>query len=70
MMREMDEDGQSKDIIDAYEALGGISPLDGEYTIFSVQYYFYGIDTVMEINNLEIDPLNMEPIKRCSHWKP
>ena len=61
MMREMDEDGQSKDIIDAYEVLGGISALDGEYTIFA--QVFYGIDTVMEINNLEIDPLNMEPIK-------
>ncbi|MSU02745.1 peptidylprolyl isomerase [Tissierella pigra] len=61
MMRQMDEGGQSKDRIDAYEVLGGIPRLDGNYTIFA--QVFYGIDTLMEINKVEMDPLNDAPIK-------
>ena len=54
-MREMDEGGRLK-TNDAYEVLGGDTSTKTEnYTIFA--QVFYGIDTLMEINKVEMDPL-------------
>ena len=61
VMREMDKDKRSKDMIDAYEVMGGIPGWDGKYVIFA--QVFYGIDTLMKINKVEMDPINNEPIK-------
>lgn len=47
-------------MIKAYEALGGIPRLDLRYTVFA--QVFYGMDTVMEINKVDVIPGTSEPL--------
>lgn len=61
VMKELDEEGYPKDVVEAYEKLGGITRLDLRYTIFA--QVFYGMDTVMEINQVNVDPMTKEPAK-------
>lgn len=61
VMKGLDEEGYPKDVIEAYEALGGITRLDLRYTVFA--QVFYGMDTVKEINQVRIDPMTKEPVK-------
>lgn len=61
VMKELDEEGYPKDVVAAYEALGGITRLDLRYTIFA--QVFYGMDTVMEINQVNVDSITKEPIR-------
>lgn len=61
VMKELDEEGYPKEVIKAYEALGGVPRLDLKYTIFA--QVFYGMDTVMEINKLDVNPITKEPME-------
>ncbi|WP_353093583.1 peptidylprolyl isomerase [Tissierella praeacuta] len=60
-MKELDEEGYPKDVIKAYEILGGVPRLDLRYTIFA--QVFYGMDTVMAINKVTTNPVTKEPIE-------
>ncbi len=60
-MKEYDEEGYPKDVIKAYEALGGVPRLDLRYTVFA--QVFYGLDTVREINSVDVIPGTSEPIE-------
>lgn len=60
-MRELDEEGYPKDVVDAYEALGGVPRLDLQFTIFG--QVFYGMDTVKEINKVTVNPTTAEPME-------
>lgn len=59
-MKELNEEGYPKDVIKAYEVLGGIPRLDLRYTVFA--QVFYGMDTVMEINKVDVIPGTSEPL--------
>lgn len=59
-MKELNEEGYPKNVIKAYEALGGIPRLDLRYTVFA--QVFYGMDTVMEINKVDVIPGTSEPL--------
>ena len=61
VMKELDEEGFPKEVVKAYEALGGVPRLDLRFTIFA--QVFYGMDTVMEINKVDINPITKEPIE-------
>lgn len=61
VMKELDEEGYPKEVIRAYEALGGVPRLDMKFTIFA--QVFYGMDTVMEINQVNINPITKEPVE-------
>lgn len=60
VMKELDEEGFPKEVVKAYEALGGVPRLDLRFTIFA--QVFYGMDTVMEINKVEVNPITKEPM--------
>lgn len=59
-MKELDEEGYPKEVIKAYEALGGVPRLDLKFTIFG--QVFYGMDIVEEINQVIVNPTTKEPI--------
>lgn len=61
VMKELDEEGYPKEVIKAYEALGGVPRLDLRFTIFG--QVFYGMDTVEEINKVSINPVSKEPLE-------
>lgn len=61
IMKELDEEGYPKEVVKAYEVLGGVPRLDLKYTIFA--QVFYGMDTVMKINKVDVNPINKEPIE-------
>lgn len=61
VMKELDEEGYPKEVVKAYEALGGVPRLDLRFTIFA--QVFYGMDTVMKINKVDVNPINKEPIE-------
>ena len=61
VMKEFDEEGYPKEVIKAYETLGGVPRLDLRFTIFG--QVFYGMDTVMEINQVNINPITKEPVE-------
>lgn len=58
-MKEYDEEGYPKDVIRAYETLGGVPRLDLRYTVFA--QVFYGLDTVRAINKVDVIPGTSEP---------
>lgn len=59
VMKELDEEGYPKDVIKAYESLGGVPRLDLRFTIFG--QVFYGMDNVEEINKVVVNPVTKEP---------
>lgn len=61
IMKELDEEGYPKDVIKAYEALGGVPKLDLRYTVFA--QVFYGMDKVIKINNVATNHFTNEPIE-------
>lgn len=61
VMKELDEEGYPKEVIETYEALGGVPRLDLKFTILG--QVFYGMDTVIEINQVTVDPLTKKPMK-------
>lgn len=61
VMRELDEEGYPKDVVKAYEALGGVPRLDLQFTIFG--QVFYGLDIVKQISKLPVNPVTAEPVE-------
>lgn len=60
VMKELGEEGYPKEVIKAYEVLGGVPRLDLRFTIFA--QVFYGMDTVKEINQVPVNPITKEPV--------
>lgn len=61
VMKELGEEGYPKEVVKAYEALGGVPRLDMKFTIFG--QVFYGLDIVKEINQVPVNPLTKEPVE-------
>ena len=61
VMKELNEEGYPKEVVKAYEELGGMPRLDLKFTIFG--QVFYGMDTVKEINQLTVNPVTKEPME-------
>ncbi|WP_352404750.1 peptidylprolyl isomerase [Sporanaerobacter acetigenes] len=62
MMKELGEDdGYSKDMIEAYRKLGGLPDLDFKHTVFG--QVFYGMDVVDAIANAEVDTISLKPFE-------
>lgn len=61
VMKELGEEGYPKEVIKAYEALGGVPRLDMRFTIFG--QVFYGLDTIRTINQVAINPITKEPLE-------
>lgn len=59
-MKELDEEGYPKEVVKAYEALGGVPRLDLRFTIFG--QVFYGMDTVRKINEVTVNQVTKEPL--------
>ncbi len=60
VMKELDEEGYPREVIEAYEVFGGVPRLDLQYTIFG--QVFYGMDTVIGINQVDVNPITKEPV--------
>ena len=61
VMKELGEEGYPKEVVKAYEALGGVPRLDLRFTIFA--QVFYGMDTVRAINQVTVNPITKEPVE-------
>lgn len=60
-MKELDEEGYPKEVVKAYEALGGVPRLDLRFTILG--QVFYGMDTVKRISEVIVNPVTKEPME-------
>lgn len=61
VMKELGEEGYPKEVVKAYEVLGGVPRLDLRFTIFA--QVFYGMDTVRAINQVTVNPITKEPVE-------